>query len=386
MLTYNLSTDPKYILNFIEKNGGEARLVGGCVRDYLLGREIKDIDIATTLLPEDIKRIFTKEKIKVIPTGIDFGTVTVLYKNIPYEVTTLRSDINCDGRHAAVKFTTDFKIDSERRDFTFNALYMDNKGRIYDFHNGQEDLKKGIVRFIGNAEERIKEDYLRILRYFRFFARFSTGDYLESELAAVVKNKNGLKKISTERIRVEFLKTITQPQALKALKTMEEEGFLEILTGIKHFGIKHLLVNNNPILVLASILPLENFDNAVEKISERLKLSKKEKNFLQRLGASLKLDFSDKYQVNNSARINGKEEFLDYLILNYFKNNIESTLFTSLTNEILHLDIPDFPLKSADLIKLGYKGKALGEALRNAEEIWERSGYKMKANEILKGF
>lgn len=378
----------KEILNIIAKNGGEARIVGGAVRDHLLKIEVSEIDIATTTLPEETTKIFDRLGIKTIPTGIDFGTITILYKGNPYEITTLRADLDCDGRHAEVKYTKDFKTDSERRDFTFNALYMDKNEKIYDFHNGQFDLEHGIVRFIGNPNERIKEDYLRILRYFRFFARFGKGDFLDDQLEACVKNKSGLKKISAERIRVELLKTIMQPRAVKVLKTMEQEGILEILTGIRHFGIENILINNNPILVLASLIPLNHFKEKVEKISEKLKLSKKEKNYLLRLSDSLEIEYDveERYEVNRSARINGKEEFLDYLILNFFKKRIEAGTFATLTNDIQHFVAPDFPVKSADLISLGYKGKALGEALKKAETVWEKSGYKLNKKELLEGF
>ena len=160
------------IIELINDAGGEARIVGGAVRDYILNKNIKDVDIASTFEPADLTKILESQNIKVIPTGIDFGTVTAIFKEKPYEITTLRKDINCDGRHAKISYTNDWQEDAARRDFTFNALYMDVNGKIYDYFKGQEDLAKGIVRFIGNANERIKEDYIRILRMFRFFAYY----------------------------------------------------------------------------------------------------------------------------------------------------------------------------------------------------------------------
>lgn len=379
----------KEILNIISQHGGEARFVGGCVRDYIHKLPVTDIDIACDLTPDETTKIFDNLGIKTIPTGINFGTITILYKNKPYEITTLRADLNCDGRHAEVKFSNSFEEDSNRRDFTFNALYMDAIDKIYDFHNGITDLKKGVVKFIGNADERIREDYLRILRYFRFHTKYSKGEMLSSELDACIKNIDGLKNISGERIRVEFLKLIMIERPAKVtavLKIMEEEGFLKILSDIKKFGIENILVNSNPILVLASVLPLENFKEAVTKIASKWHLSKKDKNYLLRLNTSLEIDYEneDKYQINNSARINGKEEFLDYLILNYFKKRINSSVFASLTNDIQHFYCPPFPIASEDFISQGYSGKQLGELLKKAEEIWEKSEYVLSKNDILK--
>ena len=164
-------TDELLLLNdiFNANHEDNLRIVGGAVRNYMIGEEISDFDLSCRLSPEKILDILQKNQIKAIPTGIKFGTITAVIKNKCFEITTTRKDVKTDGRHAVVEYTTNFEVDAQRRDFTFNALYLDFDGNLYDYFNGLNDLKNGIVRFIGNAEDRIKEDYLRILRLFRFY-------------------------------------------------------------------------------------------------------------------------------------------------------------------------------------------------------------------------
>ena len=176
------------------------RFVGGCVRKALLGEKIDDIDLATSLEPNEVKKKLEESNIKVVDTGISHGTVTAILNHKKFEITSLRKDINTDGRHAKVEFTTDWEQDALRRDFTINAIYADIEGRIFDPLNGILDLKKGEIKFIGSAEERIQEDYLRILRYFRFFIQYSKKDYDEQTIRSIKQHINGLNKVSNERI------------------------------------------------------------------------------------------------------------------------------------------------------------------------------------------
>ena len=170
-------SDCKKIFSLIKKAGGESRLVGGCVRDILLGKSHSDVDIATTVIPDVAMSVLKKAEIKVIPTGLKHGTVTAVLNEKHYEITTLRKDVETDGRHAVVEFTDSWKEDSRRRDFTINAMSMDLEGEVYDYFDGQKDLQSKLVKFVGNPEKRIEEDYLRILRYFRFI---SGCDYCEN--------------------------------------------------------------------------------------------------------------------------------------------------------------------------------------------------------------
>ncbi len=390
----------KEILNIISKSGGEARLVGGCVRDFLRSQITKqdlqntiDIDIATNLIPDKITEIFESKKIRVIPTGIDFGTVTIVYESKNYEITTLRNDIFTDGRHAKVSFTKDWKEDASRRDFTFNALYMDESGKIYDYFNGQEDLKNSVVRFIGNAEERIKEDYLRILRMFRFHALYGKGKIPQDQIDACKKLRDGLDIISGERIRVEMSKLLASSSAEYSLSIMFETDILEKISALsndkfeidKIAKIYELDKNPNHIVSLAAILVPDITETEIEKISDRWKLSNKENNFLLRLRESLELDLKDDYQIRRSARINGKDEFYDYILLNYAKDRINKKSAKKLIEFIREFAVPDFPIKSDDIFLLGFKpGKQFGQALKEAEEIWEKSDYKYNKIEIIK--
>ena len=186
----------------------EAMFVGGSVRKYLLNQKVDDIDIATTLKPDEIIKKFENSKIIVKKTGIEHGTLTLVLGNKHFEITTLRKDISTDGRHASVLFTDDWEDDSKRRDFTFNAIYMDSNGKIFDPQSGVKDLKNKKVKFIGNPDERIKEDYLRILRFIRFSIEYSNFDFEKDTLRAIQKNLSGIAKLSKERIYSELKKIL----------------------------------------------------------------------------------------------------------------------------------------------------------------------------------
>ena len=185
------------------------KFVGGCVRKALSGEDIDDIDLASELQPQEIKKKLIENNIKVIETGISHGTVTVILNEKKFEITTLRRDVSTDGRHAKIEFTTNWEEDALRRDFTINAIYADNYGRIFDPANGISDLNQGKVKFISSPEERVQEDYLRILRYFRFFLQYSKLDHDKSIINIIKKNINGINKISNERIFDELAKIIT---------------------------------------------------------------------------------------------------------------------------------------------------------------------------------
>ena len=198
------------ICSHLNEIGKETRVrfVGGCVRKALSGEVIDDIHLATSLTPDEVKKNLTENNIKVIDTGISHGTVTAILNGKKFEITTLRRDISTDGRHAKVEFTLDWEKDAARRDFTINAIYADVEGRIFDPLNGISDLKDGKLKFIGSPEERIQEDYLRIIRYFRFFIHYSKFKYDEKIIGIIKKNINGINKISNERIFDELKKIL----------------------------------------------------------------------------------------------------------------------------------------------------------------------------------
>lgn len=217
------------VIAALRAEGGEIRFIGGCVRDSLAHRPVKDIDIATPDEPETVIRLLKNAGLKAVPTGIEHGTVTAVVDGKPFEITTLRVDVKTDGRHATVAFTDDWIADAGRRDFTFNALSATPEGDVYDYYDGIPDLAHGRVRFIGRAEERVREDYLRILRYFRFHAYYGRSPADVDALAACRKYADRLETLAPERVREELLRTLLAPDPADAMLLMRNERVLEHL-------------------------------------------------------------------------------------------------------------------------------------------------------------
>jgi poly(A) polymerase len=261
-----------------------ARLVGGCVRDAILGRQVDDVDIATQLSPHDVMAICQAEGLRVVETGIAHGTVTVIVAGTPLEVTTLRKDVATDGRHAEVAFTDDWHEDALRRDFTMNALYCDAQGHVFDpTGQGVDDAKAGLVRFVGDPDARILEDHLRILRYFRFVARYSKGPIEGPELAACARHANAIQRLSVERVWSELKKLLIASDPTSALSAMASAGVLAVTLPEAHgLGLLKNLVqleNNafldvDPFQRLMALLPRDV--SSVEALSLRLRLSRSE--------------------------------------------------------------------------------------------------------------
>jgi len=224
----------------------KARFVGGCVRKALHGENIDDIDLATSLTPDEVKKAFNEKGIRVIETGIVHGTLTVILNKKKFEITTLRKDLITDGRHATVRFTSDWELDASRRDFTINAIYADIEGRIFDPYKGIVDLQKGKIKFIGLPEERIQEDYLRILRYFRFFTQYSKIDHEQETLKSIKKHINGLNKVSNERIFDELKKILKLKNVHNLFyQKSSREVILNIFPQLKYYH-RLIAVNNFP--------------------------------------------------------------------------------------------------------------------------------------------
>lgn len=232
------------LLSIFKENGFEGRIVGGYVRDMILGNESTDVDVATDAMPDDVIRIFQKHNAKIIETGIKHGTVTVILNGFSAEITTLRRDDVTDGRHAQVSFSDDFKEDAKRRDFTINAIYMDLDGKIYDYFNGINDLHVKNLRFIGNPRDRILEDYLRILRFFRFAAKLDFDISREIKILDCIKDMSpNLQKISKERIRSEIFKILESRKSLRILKIMHDVGVLHFCFE-NNFGSAYEYISN----------------------------------------------------------------------------------------------------------------------------------------------
>ncbi|MEQ8388658.1 MAG: CCA tRNA nucleotidyltransferase [Alphaproteobacteria bacterium] len=219
------------VLKALTAEGAVARFVGGCVRDAILGREVADIDLATDARPEDVMELLSRARIQALPIGLKHGTVTAVLKHWQFEITTLRVDVETYGRHADVAFTDDWLADASRRDFTMNAMYADADGTLYDPFEGREDIRRGHVRFVGDARQRIEEDRLRLLRFFRFFAHFGRVPPDAETLAACRHYAPELTALSAERVRVELLKTLEAPDPADAFALMLENHVLDALLG-----------------------------------------------------------------------------------------------------------------------------------------------------------
>lgn len=389
------------IIEAIEKFGGEARLVGGCVRDSILQREIHDIDLATNLLPNQTIKALKLCNIKTIPTGLKHGTITAILHKRSFEITTLRHDVKCDGRHAKVEFTNDWQADASRRDFTFNALYADKCGHIYDYFGGIQDLKARKLNFIGNAEDRIKEDYLRILRAFRFHAKICIGDLSDEILDVCKKHSHMIQNLSGERIREEIFKLLECNDPAPTLKSMQKSDVLqkiipkevkcEILsspllidtkTPKKPSAYVHTPFLDDALTKLALLLrTAEDRLNLGEEVSKFLRLSNKQKKkILFLLSNNIKTELSEKEQKKYISLF-GKELYCDLMKICGIESGINVDEYISFAKMF---NIPKFPLSGDDLITIGHQpGKNLGRNLELLRQHWEDSSYTLTKEELI---
>ncbi|MFT4091736.1 MAG: CCA tRNA nucleotidyltransferase [Asticcacaulis sp.] len=368
----------------LEARGGEGcvRFVGGCVRDVLMGRVAGDIDLSTQLKPDDTEAALDAAGIRHIPTGKAHGTITAVVDDTPYEITSLREDVETDGRRAVVSFTDDWRKDAQRRDFYLNALYADIRGQVYDpTGQGLSDAEDGRVRFIGDAETRIREDYLRILRFFRFSAGYSDGFDAES-LAACVALKDGIAHLSGERIAQEVLRLLGLTDPVAVCQEMISDGVMALAFGGMALS-GHLLVpvcalTRDPELRLAGLLYPEGADEAaLATFSERLKIS-------GRLRLRLKTVFEHidfKYVCDESDWVRalyvlGPDTVRDVLILRAARDGLTPEQTSDALDRLGALAVPVFPLRAADLMAAGLKaGPELGQALKHIEAKWLDNGF-----------
>tara|TARA_Y100000590_G_scaffold433763_1_gene551175 strand:- start:3118 stop:4416 length:1299 start_codon:yes stop_codon:yes gene_type:complete len=364
------------------------RFVGGCVRKALCGEKIDDIDLATTLIPEEVKTRLKEHNIKVVDTGILHGTVSAFVNKKKFEITTLRKDISTDGRHANVEFTKNWEEDASRRDFTINAIYADNEGRLFDPQNGVSDLKKGQIKFIGSPEERIQEDYLRILRYFRFFNLYSKADHDDEVITNIKKNINGINKISNERIFDE-LKKIFQQENIYSLfsNNSSKEILLNIFPQFKYYKrLKNINNLNRKIrdrydysLLLALVILDET--NDYEYFCHKYKTSNEIKKRYQNISKNYENLKSKKFSKEENIRkliYNSNKDFvIDLLLFSVCLNkNIKDLDIDELIKYIINCKIPKFPISGDFLKKYGYKaGRELGEKLKALEETWIQNNF-----------
>jgi poly(A) polymerase len=369
------------LLAVLNRDGEEARVVGGAVRDALLRLPVGDVDVATTAVPEEVVRRVEAAGWKAAPTGIEHGTVTVVINNQPFEVTTLRQDIETFGRRARVKFGRDWRADAERRDFTINSLSASADGTVFDYVGGLDDIAAHRVRFIGDPQQRIAEDYLRILRFFRFHANFADGSPDADGLLACIRARAGLDTLSRERVRMELLKLTVAPRAAATLAVMAEGGLLgPVLGGVayvadlaKMAGIEASLgIGSDPVRRLGALGVMVNED--AERLAQRLRLSNAEAERLMALEPWWRVSPSAGEQAARALLYHlGPQSFTDRVLLAWARARPDAADddWRALASLPQHWTAPAFPLKAADLIRRGVAaGPALGAALRAAKEAW----------------
>lgn len=366
--------------------GGEARAVGGCVRDYLMGVAGGDVDLASTLPPEKTQAIAAQHGWKAVPTGIDHGTVTLVLPSRAVEVTTLRRDVTTDGRRATIAYTDSWQEDAARRDFSFNALYMDAKGTITDFFGGREDLAARRVRFIGDAGDRIAEDGLRILRYFRFLATHGNPPADGDALAAIAAQKAMIEKLSGERIANEMRKFLAADNPSYSLRMLAEAGVAPYIFGgdIDTSRMIRLQLLESQAHYTCSVWARALLLGAKpEYLITRWKLARHEAQQLRRLAAQSAFDATaPRHHHTRILRLEGAPAYLDWLLTQAAQTpGINIAAWAKLACEFR---APTFPVAAADLLARGMKeGKELGERLRALEAQWETSDYTLTKEELL---
>ncbi len=369
------------LLDVLGRDGEEARVVGGAVRNALLSLAVDEIDVATTAVPDDVVRRVEAAGWKAVPTGIDHGTVTVVIDGKPFEVTTLRQDVETYGRKAKVVFGRDWRTDAERRDFTINALSVSAEGRIHDYVGGIADIAARRVRFIGEPATRIAEDYLRILRFFRFHARYGNGHPDTAGLHACILARAGLETLSRERVRMELLKLLLAPHATPTLAVMAETGILGTVLG----GVPLLASFENVVKAEAAMRfsadamrRLGALAVAVkedgERLGLRLRLSNAEAERLVALEHWWRVSPAAGEQAARALLYHlGPQSFADRVLVAWSRSSAGAAdhAWHALANLPQRWTAPKFPLKAADFIARGLAaGPALGAAMRSAEEAW----------------
>ena len=375
----------------------EVRYVGGCIRKVIRKEMVDDIDLATNLNPSEICEALKKKEINFYETGIDHGTITAIIDEQKYEITSLRKDIKTDGRHAEVEFSLDWKEDASRRDFSINSIYSDGEGNLFDPHNGKNDLENGHINFIGDAESRIKEDYLRILRYVRFYLNYSKHKHKPEVIKIIKRNIGGISKLSSERLLDEFKKLTKSKGFLKLFKDKDSLEIIEIIfpqlkkldrfKKLNSYALKNLYKID--FIFLLSVMIIDGTDN-VDYFFYKFKISKKNQkrlkviDFFYKEKTNIK-NFIEK-NLNKIFYFNGRQAVNDIVNFKLFTSNkIEKSLIKMLElykNKI----IPTMPIGANDLISKHNipEGRTLGNKLKMLEEIWVQNGFKISDKQIQK--
>ncbi|MCC8397833.1 MAG: CCA tRNA nucleotidyltransferase [Rickettsia endosymbiont of Labidopullus appendiculatus] len=390
VITRKLSIQSNYykeILSIIKLGGGVARIVGGAVRDAILGVVNYDIDIATNLLPEQVTDILSTANIKVIPTGIKYGTVTALLHNEKFEITTLRKDIKCDGRHTEVMFTNDFMEDAVRRDFTINALsYCPFEHKIYDYFGGIDDLRESKVIFIGQAFERIQEDFLRILRFFRFSCYYAT-ELDSSGLNACIKLRENLKLLSKERVKWEMDKLIVSDNSPNILQQMFDNGILQIILPVSKFDKKPLMegisfgflepyARYSLLFYHIKDLPLSDLLNLKFSRQESIKII----TILRFVNKEIN-EFTLKEIWWETADY--PDDYLQYINILVSLGKLNRATANKFLDTYQSKPRPIFPVNGHDLQKINIHGKDIGIVIAKLKKSWIASDFTLNKYQLL---
>ncbi len=373
----------------------EVRYVGGCIRKILNKEKIDDIDMATNLEPKTVCEIFKKNKINFYETGISHGTITALIDNYKFEITSLREDVSTDGRHAYVRFSRDWKQDASRRDFTINSIYSDREGNLFDPYNGKNDLKKGIVNFIGDADKRIKEDYLRILRYLRFFLSYSKQPHNLELIKKLKLNIEGVSKISKERlidelkklINLETLERLSKDKISLDLISMIFPGLKNINVFSKLNFIQKEIIRTSDFIFLISLMIVDETDNS-DYFLYKFNISKKDEKRIKIIDKFYKeknniKNFTEK-SINEIFYYNGKQAVLDILNFKIIKLKKIDENLVKLSKIYSNKSVPTMPI-GADVLMTKYKipeGKQLGVKLKLLEEYWVKNNFQISNQQI----
>jgi len=375
----------------------EIRYVGGCVRKIINNELVDDIDLAVNLNPDEVSKVLKKNNIKFYESGIEHGTITALINQNKFEITSLRRDISTDGRHAKVEFSKDWQEDASRRDFSINSIYADINGNLFDPFDGKKDLENGEIKFIGDAEKRIKEDYLRVLRYIRFFLNYSRKDHNPDVIKVIKKNLDGFSKISSERLLDEFKKLVKSKGFLKLTKDkfcfeiikliFPQFKNIEIFKKPNNFIKEN--INNVDFIFLISLIVVDGTDNA-EYFIYKFNLSKKDQkrilfinNFYSEKNNSK--TFSNK-NLKKILYFNGKKPLLDLLYFQMFRSKKIDKKIASFIVSFKDKEMPLLPINAKTLIeKYGIpEGRKLGAVLKKIEEKWIDNDFELSEKEIQK--
>ncbi len=373
----------------------EIRYVGGCLRKIINKEKVEDIDLATNLIPDQVCEALKKQNIDYFETGKAFGTITAIVEDYKFEITSLREDVSTDGRHAKVNFSKDWKEDAKRRDFTINSIYADREGNLFDPFDGKSDLNKGNIRFIGDADKRIKEDYLRILRYIRFYLDYSKNKHNPEIISKIKINIGGIKKLSKERLYDELKKMIRLDTLERLSKDKESQELINVIfpelrylnTFSKLNSYQKNLLKNIDFILLLSFMIIDETDN-IDYFLFKFNISKKDQNRVRNIDKFYKEKINSKTftetNMNKFFYYNGRQSIIDILSFRVIRSKKFDRNLMSLIEIYKNKILPTMPIK-ADEIMSKYnilEGKHLGLKLKQIEEEWVNNNFDISDQQI----